>query len=418
VRLRLETDRRLIRAGARSTRYLVASVIAPTAPRREQRLPINVALVLDRSGSMEGSKLVLAREAVRRSLEALDANDRFSIVVYDNIVDVLSPSTPATSQAKSRALQALELTQARGTTDLGSGWLRGCEQVARFADGERVSRCLLLTDGLANVGIVDRQELARHADELRRRGVQTSTFGVGADFDERKLRDMAQAGSGNFYYIETAAQIPDLVTSELGEALEVVVRGAALELSLPPGATATPLQRFRHFFAGGDRELRVELGDLVSGQQMDVVIAIEFDSGILESEAIVEVTAVASATDAPTARAERRWTYASHTLNDAQPRERAVDRQVATLYAARARADAAELNRAGLFDRARELLSRTAKRIRGYAGTDPELNRIADELEAELHRFSEPMPAMEMKSTFFAAHAAMVERSPTGRAKR
>jgi Ca-activated chloride channel family protein len=414
----LSTDRRLIRAGARSTRYLVASLIAPTAPRRAHRLPINVALVLDRSGSMEGSKLVLARDAVRRSLEALDDDDRFSIVVYDNIVDVLSPSMPATSQAKSRALQALELVYARGTTDLGAGWLRGCEQVAHFADGERVSRCLLLTDGLANVGITDGEELARHAEELRRRGVQTSTFGVGADFDERKLRDMARAGSGNFYFIETAAQIPDLVTSELGETLDVVVRGAALELSLPPGATATPLQRFRHFFAGGDRELRVELGDLVSGQQLDVVIAIEFDTGIMESEAVVEVSAVAGAADAPVTRAEQRWTYAPHAHNDAQPRERVVDRQVATLYAARARAEAAELNRAGLYERACELLVRTAKRIRSYAGTDPELNRIADELDAELRRFSEPMPAMQMKSTFFAAHAAMMERSPAGRAKR
>ena len=418
MRLQLQTDRTLIRAGARSTRYLVASLIAPNAARRDRRLPINVALVLDRSGSMEGAKIQLARQAVQRSLEALDANDRFAVVVYDNIVSVVTPSTPATSQAKSQALQALELVAARGTTDLGSGWLRGCEQVAQFADGERVSRCLLLTDGLANVGITDRDALACHAEELRRRGVQTSTFGVGVDFDERLLRDMAQAGSGNFYFISSAEQIPDLMTSELGEALEVVVRRAALELSLPHGATAKPLQSFRHFYAGGDRELHIELGDLVSGQQMDVVVEIELDGGLEGADATVDVVATSRASDGPTVRAHQRWLYASHGANDEQPRDRVVDRQVATLYAARARADAAEMNRAGLYERACEVLRRTAKRIRSYAGTDPELNRIADELDGELEKFSEPLPAPALKQTFFASHAAMAERSPMGRARR
>jgi Ca-activated chloride channel homolog len=418
VRLQLRTDRALIRAGARSTRHLVASVIAPEVPRRGQRLPINVALVLDRSGSMAGEKLALAREAVRRSLDALDGSDRFSLVVYDNIVEVLAPSSPATTVAKRRALQLLEEIEARGTTDLGSGWLRGCEQVATFADGERVSRCLLMTDGLANVGITDRGALVNHAEELQRRGVQTTTFGVGADFDERLLRDIARAGSGNFYFVSSAPQIPDLMASELGEALEVVLRGAALEIALPSGASAKPLQSFRHFFAGGDRELRIELGDLVSGQEMDVVVEIEVDVGLEGTEASVEVTVTSRDAERSSARAEMSWTHASHAANDEQGRDRVVDRQVASLYAARARAESAELNRAGLFERARDRLLRTSKRIRSYAGSDVELNRIADELLAELEKFSVPMTPLLMKQTFYAAHAAVSERTVTGRAKR
>ncbi|MBA3343424.1 MAG: VWA domain-containing protein [Gemmatimonadaceae bacterium] len=96
---------------------------------------------------------------------------------------------------------------------------------------------LLLTDGLANPGITDRDTLARHASELRQRGVSTSTFGVGVDFDERRLRDMAHEGGGNFYFLENALQIPDLITSELGEALEVVMPRAALEMDIPRRVT-------------------------------------------------------------------------------------------------------------------------------------------------------------------------------------
>ncbi len=227
---------------------------------------------------------------------------------------------------------------------------------------------------------------------------------------------MARAGSGNFYFIQSAQQIPDLLASELGEALEVVARGATLEVALPHGATAKALQGFRHFFAAGDRELRIELGDLVSGQQVDVVIAIELDRGVEGAGTSVDVTLTSR--DTIPVRAEQRWTYASHSANDREARNRDVDRKVASLYAARARAEAAELNRAGHYEHARRVLERTARKIRSYAGTDRELNALADELLAERDSFAAPMSPMEMKQRFFAASAVMAERAPSGRAKR
>ena len=167
--------------------------------RRCERLPLNVAIVLDRSGSMgDDRKFTLAREAIQQALDMLRPEDRCSLVVYDTQIDVLTPSSFATAEVKHATLTRLENVGPRGGTDLGGGWLRGCEQVAEFLENERVSRCLLLTDGLANHGITDRDALAHHAGELRRRGVVTSTFGVGADFDERLLRDMAHEGGGSF----------------------------------------------------------------------------------------------------------------------------------------------------------------------------------------------------------------------------
>ena len=415
--LSIRTDRQLIRAEARSNRYVLASFTAPAAPRRENRMPVNVAFVLDRSGSMSGeNKFNLARDAVQQSLRMLRPEDRFSLVVYDDRIDVLARSTNATSGAIRDALDALSRIDARGTTDLCGGWMRGCEQVAEFVDNERVSRVLLLTDGLANRGITDHTEIVRHAAELRQRGVSTTTFGVGENFDERLLRDMAHEGGGNFYFLENARQIPDLITSELGEALEVVMPRAVIEMEIPRGSDAEVLNQFRS--STGDNMLRVELGDVVSSQEVEVIVRFNLARG--EIGGSVSTRAYLLSGDATPVRSDEiSWTYASHTENDRQPRDREVDRRVAELYAARARADATEANRHRDFAAARRAIEATVARIRQYAGNDPALNSIWMDLARERPRYDEAvMSAMEMKRAYYQADMGMKGRVADGKARR
>lgn len=415
----VRTDRSLIRAEASSTRYVVVRYTAPAAAAQESRAPVNVALVLDRSGSMSGErKFELARAAVEQAMRLLRAEDRFSLVVYDDRVDVIARGTQATADAKRRALAALAAIEPRGSTDLCSGWLRGCEQIAERAGSGALSRCLLLTDGLANHGITDRDELALHAGELRTRGVATSTFGVGADFDERLLRDMAHEGSGNFYFLEGAAQIPELLLSELGEALEVTVRQAALEITLPRGAQAEPLNRFRSR-RGANGIVRIELGDMVSLQELSVVVRVQLPRGRIGQR--LEMRLCLAGAEGPLAdeSATVGFTFASHEDNDLQARDREVDRDVATLYAARARAEATEANRAHDYTRARDVLERTAQRIRSYAHGDHELGAIARSLGDDVTVYAEQaMSPMALKSAFFVAESAVRSRDSHGRARR
>ena len=226
-------DRRLVRAGTRSVRHLLVRVTAPSAVAGQPRAPLRIAFVIDRSGSMAGSKLTLASRAVSHAIGLLGARDRFAIVVYDDRVDVLVAETAATVEAVAEARAALDRVRPGGTTNLSEGWLVGCDQVARESP-ESLSRALLLSDGLANVGLTDADELAHHAEQLRARGIVTTTFGLGADFDEALLQSVATSGGGNFYFIEAAPQIRDFFASELGEALEIVAPCTRLELDVAP----------------------------------------------------------------------------------------------------------------------------------------------------------------------------------------
>jgi hypothetical protein len=279
-RLRVRTDRRYIRAHGRSERFLLVDVVAPTVapdPSR-RRPPVNLGFVLDRSGSMGGqNKIGLARQAVLEAIHRLDAPDRFAAVVYDNEVDVVLSSVVASPEARQLAKDRLRTVDARGSTDLHGGWLTGCDQVAGSLQPEGVNRVLLLTDGLANVGITDHDELIRRAYDLRRRGVTTSTFGVGTDFDEALLQGMADSGGGHFYFIGDVAQMRDHITSEVGETLEVVAREVVLELTLPESVRVEALSPFRVEQRGG--RVFVYLGDMVSGQVLSIALRLTFDFG-------------------------------------------------------------------------------------------------------------------------------------------
>ncbi len=420
--LRARTDRTLIRSTHRSERFVLIELDAPAATRTATREPVNIAFVLDRSGSMGGRKIELARRAIEVAIDRLLPEDRFSVVAYDDHIDVVVGTTSASREAKEGAIRQVRGIDARGSTNLGGGWLKGAEQVALHqaaAGGRGIHRVLLLTDGLANQGMTDPSELARHAGELRARGIGTSTFGVGDDFDEALLQGMADAGGGHFYYIERPEQITDLIASEVGELLEIVARDAVIELTAPDGMTIRPLSPYR-FEQRGSRSVLL-LGDLVAGQHLEAVIRIRFGYGPIGSEIGVLVGAtdrdgvLAASGNAPIAIG---WQYADDPTNDVQPRDRSVDRRVAMLFAGRARQEAVKLNRLGDFRAAVRELRGVADRIRSYAGSEPELHAIADALRAEEQQWSVPALESNRKVAYATANYSMRSRGPDGKAER
>ncbi len=406
ITVRARTDRRFIRPNGRSNRFVLVELTAPPATQSRRRPPVNLAFVIDRSGSMAGQKLELAKQAVIDAIGRLDDRDRFTVVAYDDEVRVVVESTTADGTARRDAIDAIRAIDSGGSTNLSGGWLTGCEQVAARLQNEAVNRALLLTDGLANVGIKDPAELAIHAAALRARGISTTTFGIGNDFDEALLQTMADAGGGHFYFIASAAQIRDHIGSEVGETLEVVARNVALELIATEGIALETLSP--QALTPGRQHSTVLVGDLVADQVVEVVLRVTFPYGEVDRDARLMVSLDG-------AMERLTWTYADNHVNDAQPRDRDVDRAVARQFAARARQEAVLRNRAGDFIHARWALDATAKRISGYANQDPEMRDLVHALELESEEYAAPVAPMALKAMHFASANMARSRDVMGR---
>lgn len=233
------------------------------------RTPLNLSLVLDRSGSMHGAKLAAARDAAAFLVRRLAPEDQVSIVVYDGDVHTVADEhTPRASIA-----HLIQQIEPGGSTNLSGGWLRGRELVAAHSRGDKrgMNRVLLLTDGQANMGITDPQKLTGLAATAARTGVTTSTVGFGADYDEALLRAMADAGGGNTYYIERPDQAPGVFEEEIEGLLSLAAQNVAIEIQ---PSEAVQLTTIWHDYPSTPvpHGRRVELGDIYAREPKSLIV--------------------------------------------------------------------------------------------------------------------------------------------------
>ena len=186
----------------------------------------------------EQNKIGFVKKAVEYIIDQLDRDDYISIVTYDTDVNVLQKSTRVRDKYELR--EKVSRLAANGWTNLSGGMFEGYDQVNDSYTRGYVNRVLLLSDGLANRGITDRWRLAGMVrDRNRRDGIVISTFGVGYDFDENLMANIADYGKGNYYYIKNSSDIPEIFASELkgvknlvGQSTKVRVRFDDRYLSL------------------------------------------------------------------------------------------------------------------------------------------------------------------------------------------
>lgn len=238
---------------------------------KSTRAPVNVGLVLDRSGSMTGKPLEYSRKACQYVTEQMSAEDLLSMVAFDN--EVVTVFAPEKATHKDWMKKKIDSIEARGSTNLSGGLIQGAQHVAAAKQEGTVNRVLLLSDGHANQGITDKLKLARIAGEYRSLGIGISTMGVGHGFDEDLMETIADGGGGNFYYIEKPDDIPDIFAKELQGVLSVLAQNVRMELI--PSETARITNVFGYKSVGKNGGVEFGLGDLYDQEVKSILIEID-----------------------------------------------------------------------------------------------------------------------------------------------
>ncbi|MCP4438105.1 MAG: VWA domain-containing protein [Aureispira sp.] len=259
-----------LRGSNKNEVYLYIELKAAEAKKDTERIPLNISLVLDRSGSMHGDKLNYVKKAAEFVINNLNKNDQISIVQYDDKVDLVSKSQALTN--KQELLRKVANIQSAGMTNLSGGMMEGYSQVKSTKKEGYVNRVLLLSDGLANVGITDHDKLKEIArNQFRNNGVGLSTFGVGEGFNEILMTHLAEHGGANYYFIEKPDQIPQIFAEELEGLLSVVAQNAKLKVSFP-SAHLTCEKVYGYVSHTQGDTITVDFNDVFSQEEKAVLI--------------------------------------------------------------------------------------------------------------------------------------------------
>jgi Ca-activated chloride channel family protein len=240
-------------------------------PSEQERPPVNLALVLDRSGSMSGDKIARAREAAIEALRHLGPRDRFSVVVYNHQVDTL---VPATATADTGWIEErIRAIRAGGNTALFGAVSQGAAELRKHLGGPYVHRIILLSDGLANVGPSSPRDLGRLGTALGKEGISVTTVGVGTDFNEDLMTRLAGHSDGNHYFVESSRDLPRIFAAELGDVLSVVARKVTVEIEVPDGVRPVRIIGREGRIYGNRVEL--QMNQVYGGQQKFALVEIE-----------------------------------------------------------------------------------------------------------------------------------------------
>ena len=255
-----------------SAENFILYVLMETKPQQGAgvRLPLNLGIVLDRSGSMyDEQRLDNVIEAVKYLVDNLGPDDKAAVVAFADTAAVAATADLVSSDKArvKRAIDDLDLLEIGGGTQMALGMEAALAEVEKYYSPNRLNRLLVLTDGQT---YEERKclDLARqHRDRI-----SCSTLGVGVEFNEKLLMEMAEASGANYHFIADPASIPDLFSKELQGLRNVALTNARIELQLSAGVQvkeafrASPqIYPFKEITPDSNRTISLPLGDIEAG---------------------------------------------------------------------------------------------------------------------------------------------------------
>ena len=268
INLNFKTEKNGISRSSHEEIYTLLQINSDEKRQDRERSPLNIAIALDRSGSMHGRPLNEAKLCIEMMIDRLNSDDHFSLVTYDNDVDVIVPATKVTNKEWLKA--NVRSIRSGGMTALYDGWSSAAAEAAKNVTKKSVSRVLLLSDGQANEGLTNQDEIASHCAQMASVGVSTTTYGLSENFNENLMSAMAKSGKGMAHYGQTADDLADPFQSEFDLINALTARDLKLHLIAEPGVEFEVMNKFQRDLDGS-----FVMSDLAEGGELWALLKIK-----------------------------------------------------------------------------------------------------------------------------------------------
>lgn len=382
VKLSTNMATAVMEADKRQTAFLKVSLTGFDVDEKQARIPANIAIVLDKSGSMGGQKIDYARQAAIHAISKLNQNDIVSVVTYDSQVNIIVPSTKVTDKARiNRLIQSI---QADGNTALFAGVSKGAAELRKFLSVNQVNRVILLSDGLANVGPKSPSELGQLGASLSKEGISVTTIGLGLGYNEDLMTQLAGFSDGNHAFVEKPSDLVKIFQYEFGDVLSVVAQD--VNIIIECGENIRPI---RVLGRTGDiigNKVSTRMNQLYSGQEKFVLLEVEVPEHKADTEAVIASVKIDY---------NNLYTHSRYKLNNSvsvnfSSSEKAVEEsidtevyessveQVANEYSKKA----VELRDKGDISGAQQILNKSADYLQSNAGRISSVKLKSQEIEA------------------------------------
>ncbi len=388
--------------GNRDDLIVKLTITTPTTA-ATQRLPLNLALVIDRSGSMSGQKILDAINAAQRIVQRMGNQDYCTIVTFDDRVALLAENMQVNDPQRRLMSQALQNIHVGGSTNLAGGWQLGADTLLRNPQqAECVNRVMLLTDGEANVGISDSDTLGALSGSYAARNVSTSTYGLGLHYNENLLNTMARLGQGNHYFIEQSSDIERFFSTELNQLFAAALQQCEIRIVVPAGFSCEVLGGITAVEA--NQTVSIKLGTLISAEQRNIYVRLVPDATTVSGDYVITTVFTGATNEGEQQLVEGTYAYRLCSVIEAAqyPEESSISEEAATIDLAHQQINASAYNRVGDFQSAQRIMAGAKMRstsLRQYGAYDEAENEMIQPRSQAMAKMSMMVNAMVSSSS-------------------